>query len=432
MHGLVAIVAVLALLGAACSSDSDSGGSTPDTQDTADANAEFVSLGGWDDGPCDTAQPSVKVAMTNPIESANISLGDYADGAEAAVEAFNQRGGVNGGCLELTVCDSKGDGPTELACVRGEIDDTDVVAGLASTFTAGEAEAYQLFEEAGLAQVGAQVALPGAWNSPVSFEFTMGGSGTLLAGIPALGRVDVQKFDVFVPQSGQSGGLRVFAAPIIESQDMELVNIIEIPPAAVEYTQFIQTAENDGVQGVLLGLPGETAAQMLDAMDSLNSDLKVAVSWGTFSQDSVESLPEQIAANSAYSDAVPPLATDLSRWPIYDVVLADFAASGKPNLTQEAGTVQSVNGWLAVYALTKVMRDSGAAEITRESVLEAFNTATDVPMFDLMPPWTPSAQSDNDIFKGISNPNYWTGQWDPDSSQFTVADDQVDLLALLG
>ncbi len=49
---------------------------------------------------------------------------------------------------------------------------------------------------------------------------------------------------------------------------------------------------------------------------------------------------------------------------------------------------------------------------------QAFDQAQNVPMFDLMPPWTPSKQSTNAIFKGISNPNYWTGTWDADNKQF--------------
>jgi ABC-type branched-subunit amino acid transport system substrate-binding protein len=260
----------------------------------------------------------------------------------------------------------------------------------------------------------------------------MGGSGTLLADIPALDKVGVKKFDVFVPQSGQSGALRSFAQPMIDALGMELVNIIEIPPTAVEFTQFVQTAQNDGVQGIVLGLPEQTASQILDAMDSLNSDLKVAVSFGSFSQKTVASLPETISSNTAYSDAVPPVATDLSRWPIYNVVLDDFKVSGKPSLTQNTATSQAVYGWLSVYSLIKVLRDSGATDITRAAVKQAFDSASNVPMFDLMPTWTPSKQSTNAIFHGISNPNYWTGNWDGSTKQFAVNDQQVDLLALLG
>jgi ABC-type branched-subunit amino acid transport system substrate-binding protein len=430
-RGVIAMIAVLAIVGAACSSSSDSGSSTKSTTSSTDANAEFVSLGGWNDGACDSSKPAVKVSLIAPIEAPGTSLGGYADGAQAAVTAFNQRGGAKGGCMDVSVCDSKGDGPTELACARAETDDSSVVAGLASTFTSVESDAYQLFESAGLAQVGAQVTLPSSWNSPVSFEFTMGGSGTLLAGVPALDNVGVKTFDIFVPQSGQSGGIRTFAQPMIDKLGMTLVNIIEIPPTAVEFTQFVQTAENDGAQGIVLGLPEATATQILDAMDSLNSTLKVSAAWGSFSQQAVASLPDTIAANMAFNDAVPPLATDLSRWPIYNVVLADFAASGKSSLTQDNSTVQSVNGWMSVYALAKVMRDSTATEVTRASVLQAFNAATNVPMFDVVPPWTPSKQSTNQIFKGISNPYYWVGTWDGSTKQFVVADKQVDILALL-
>ena len=51
------------------------------------------------------------------------------------------------------------------------------------------------------------MALPGGWNSPVSYEFNMGGSGTLLAGMPALNNVGVKKFVIFVPVTGQVGAL---------------------------------------------------------------------------------------------------------------------------------------------------------------------------------------------------------------------------------
>ena len=114
------------------------------------------------------------------------------------------------------------------------------------------------------------------------------------------------------------------------------------------------------------------------------------------------------------------------------MVLDDFEASGEPNLTQETATSQAVYGWLSVYSLIKVMRDSGATDITRATVKQAFDAASNVPMFDLMPAWTPSKQSTNAIFHGISNSNYWTGNWDGGSKQFAVNDQQVDLLALLG
>ncbi len=129
---------------------------------------------------------------------------------------------------------------------------------------------------------------------------------------------------------------------------------------------------------------------------------------------------------------MPPVGTDISQWPVYNVMLDDFKAANKSNLTRDNVTVESIESWLSVYAFVKVMRDSGATDITRATVKQAFDQAKDVPMFGLIPAWTPSKQSTNAIFKGISNSSYWTGHWDPDQKQFVVDSKQVDILALLG
>jgi ABC-type branched-subunit amino acid transport system substrate-binding protein len=194
----------------------------------------------------------------------------------------------------------------------------------------------------------------------------------------------------------------------------------------------VLAAQNSGAEGAILGLPGNVASQILDAANSLNSKLKLSVSWGTFSHKGVTDLPGGVAANMAFTDAVPPVAANSSRWPIFNVILDDFKASGKTNLTRDNATAQSINGWLSVYALAKVMRDAHATDITRATVKQAFDQASNVPMFDLIPPWTPSKQSSNAIFKGISNSNYWTGHWDAAKKDFVVDDKPIDILSLLG
>ena len=429
---LLAAFVALATVAAGCSSSGKStSGATTST--TAGAPpADFVALGGWKDPACNPSQPKVVVGISAPLDVAGTSLKDYVDGTQAAVSAFNGRGGITGRCLDLKVCDGKGDGPTELSCARQETEDKTMVAGLASTFLAGEGDAYQLFQSAGLAQIGAQVTQPGAWNSPVSYEFTMGGSGTLLAGMPALKSVGVTKFVIFVPASGQVGALAAFANPLVKALGMNLLETIQIPPTAVEFTQFVLAAQNKGAEGGVLALPGNVGGQVIDAADSLSSKLKLSSSWGTFSQKGVTGLAATISKNMAFTDAVPPVVANSPRWPIFNVIIDDFKASGKADLTAGSITAQATNGWLSVYALVKVMRDAKATDITRASVKTAFDQAKNIPMFDLVPPWTPSQQSTNPVFKGISNPMYWTGHWDAKSKQFVVDDKQVNVLALLG
>jgi ABC-type branched-subunit amino acid transport system substrate-binding protein len=430
---LLAAFVALATFAAACSSGSKgTSGATATTAPSSTASADFVALGGWKEPPCNPSQPKVVVGISAPIDVAGTSLKDYVDGTQAAVAAFNGRGGISGRCLDLKVCDGKGDGPTELSCARQETENNAMVAGLASTFIQSEGDAYQLFQSAGLPQIGAQVTQPGAWNSPVSYEFTMGGSGTLLAGMPALKSVGVTKFVIFVPASGQVGALAAFADPLVKALGMNLLETVQIPATAVEFTQFVLAAKNKGAEGGVLALPGDVGGQVIAAADSLSSNLKLSSSWGTFSQKGVAGLPETISKNMAFTDAVPPAVANSTRWPIFNVIIDDFKASGKANLAADSITAEATNGWLSVYALVKVMRDSKTTVITRASVKKAFDAATNVPMFNLLPPWTPSKQSTNAVFKGISNPMYWTGHWDSDKKQFVVDDKQVDILSLLG
>ena len=82
----------------------------------------------------------------------------------------------------------------------------------------------------------------------------------------------------------------------------------------------------------------------------------------------------------------------------------DFKASGKSNLERDSLTVQPTNGWLAVYALIKVMRDAKATDITRATVKAAFDKAKDIPMFDLTPPWTPVEAVDQRGLQGHLEP----------------------------
>ena len=116
-YGVLAALVALATFVVGCSSDrkTDRAAAVSSTPALGSGGAaDFVALGGWQDPACSTAQPKVAVGISEPIDVAGTSLKDYVDGTQAAVDAFNARGGINGRCFDLKVCDGKGDGPTEL------------------------------------------------------------------------------------------------------------------------------------------------------------------------------------------------------------------------------------------------------------------------------------------------------------------------------
>ena len=63
--------------------------------------------------------------------------------------------------------------------------------------------------------------------------------------------------------------------------------------------------------------------------------------------------------------------------------------------------------WMAVHAFSEVMKNQTGTP-TSASVLAAFKAARDIPMNDIIPPWTPtdyqSAGSLSNLFQNVSNP----------------------------
>ena len=99
---------------------------------------DYEAIGLWDDGPCDEAKEPLKIGLMTVFESPVLSLEDQATALEASAEAFNERGGANGSCIEVTTCDDGGNVDQAVACVR-KIDDAGVVATVNDQGTAGQA-----------------------------------------------------------------------------------------------------------------------------------------------------------------------------------------------------------------------------------------------------------------------------------------------------
>lgn len=143
----VAVLMSLTTVAVACSdkkTDTGSGGTV--TTPTATA-IDYTAIGLWDDGPCDTAKKPLVVGLMTVFESPVISLKDQATALEASATAFNKRGGANGSCIEVHVCDDGANPDKAVACVR-EIDQAGVVATINDQGTAAQGDVSKAMAEA--------------------------------------------------------------------------------------------------------------------------------------------------------------------------------------------------------------------------------------------------------------------------------------------
>src|SRR3954465_7920304 len=141
-RGLVALMVALALVAAACGGSDDnksSGGDNGSKSTVSNEKIDYKAIGLWDDGPCDTAKPPLKIGLMTVFESPVLSLKDQADALKASATAFNKRGGANGACIEVTTCAGGGNVDQAVACAR-TVDKAGIVATVNDQGTAGQAD----------------------------------------------------------------------------------------------------------------------------------------------------------------------------------------------------------------------------------------------------------------------------------------------------
>ena len=153
---VLAVLLAVAFVGAACGGDDDDTAGTDDGGGGTEESIDYTSIGLWDDGACDTSKPKLSIGLMTVFESPVLSLKDQATALEASAEAFNKRGGANGSCIEVHVCDDGANPDKAVGCVR-EIDQAGVVATVNDQGTVSQGEVSDAMAAAKIPRVASNV-----------------------------------------------------------------------------------------------------------------------------------------------------------------------------------------------------------------------------------------------------------------------------------
>jgi ABC-type branched-subunit amino acid transport system substrate-binding protein len=381
----------------------------------------------WDDGPCDEAQPTVALGLIAPFAAGAISLEDQAIAAEASAEAFNQRGGIAGRCIEMITCDDGGDPNEATDCARSLVD-RGVVAEVNDAVIAAADVVLDTFTEAGVPRLDGNPA-PVSFGSDTTFTLGMGGLGNTVAMVPPLAEAGLRRFAIIRADVPGAAALQTILEPMVTAYGGEIVADIPVTVGTSDFSQFILAAQDAGADGALMAAGSEEVIQVLRAAEELDTDLQFSLSLGTVSREDVVGFGD-LADQMVFNGEVPPATSDPEPYPLLAVAVRELAASGEAVLQPDAITEAALKSWVYMYALISVIRDAELTEITPATVTEALQAATDVDMGGLTPPWTPNATSEG-VFRRVSNPYYWTATWDSETDNFVVGSDKLDTVALL-
>jgi ABC-type branched-subunit amino acid transport system substrate-binding protein len=381
------VVALLAatLIASGCGgndANTSSEGSGPPT--TAE-KIDYAAIGLWDDGPCDETKPPLKIGLMTVFESPVISLKDQADALESSATAFNRRGGANGSCIEVTVCDDKANADQAVSCVR-TIDEAGVVATVNDQGTAAAADVSSAMQEARIPRVASNVSNQD-WGDPNAYPLDASGTGSVFMQPQSLVNEGVTKIGLIRVDLAEAAALIGILEQIFGA-DAEFVYDTPVPAGTTDYSQFILGAQNAGADGVSLSIGEQEATQVVRAGQQLDTPLKIAVGLGNFSHAAISDL-DDFATHLVITSPFVPATFDL---PVYKALRDDLAASGVDALEPQNLKASAQRSWMGLYALLKMIRDAKMTSFTRDGITTMLRLAKDVPMLGMYgdADWTPN------------------------------------------
>jgi ABC-type branched-subunit amino acid transport system substrate-binding protein len=218
-----------------------------------------------------------------------------------------------------------------------------------------------------------------------SYPFDAGGTGTSIMMPQALLDQGVTKVAIVRVDVPAATALAGFYQAVFADNGLEVVADLPVAAGTTDYSQFIIAAQDAGAEGIAMPVGGQEGIQVLQAGEQLEADLWYSSSLGTFPLSDIAALGEY-GERVLLNAAIPPAGADL---PIIDQLVADLEASGVEALQRPNLKSSPMRSWVGLYALLKIVRESGTEDFSRENLKALIEASGPIDMAGLMGDWTP-------------------------------------------
>jgi branched-chain amino acid transport system substrate-binding protein len=346
-RAVVALAAALAVLAAACSDDSGDG-----------------SGGATDEPAAELTGEPIKLITIGAYTAFGNDYTQIPEAAQAAADAINADGGVNGSPIEIIVCDY------EVAnrasdCGRQAVDEG--VMATVGAFSADGAEYQPFLEEAGIPQVAIFPVAFEDYTSPMSYP-VFGGALSLVAGMGAqladagAETISVAYLDIAAGELTASLA-ETGAAP----RGGEVVTEVAVPEGTVEYSPQIATATEDDPEGLVILLTTADAPAFLRQLRQAGYDGQVATSTSAITSAALDELGEAAEGLLLPSGFKPSTLTDDDTVQQFNDEMDEYA----PADATRDDTAQ--NAWVGVHLVAQML--DGMQNPTPAKLRRALETA---------------------------------------------------------
>jgi ABC-type branched-subunit amino acid transport system substrate-binding protein len=316
-----ALVAVLALVIAACGDDSDDSGSGSESASGSEPA---------DDAPELTGEP-IQLSLIAPLEG-SVSIPERVAGAEAAAEAINAEGGVDGRPIEILGCDG---GVTSIdptlgpACAQEAVD-AGVVASVGNL--QGDDNVIGIFEDAGIPIIGAFPNAQQDFFSANAFPLQPGGPVLLAGNAAVLADNGAEHINLISLDVSAADFSVEFANQGLAERGQEIEELIKVPTdPSTDVAPFIAQAIEGDTDGLIISLQGDAMTQVVQGVLAAGYDGLMSVQSTLLDPDVVSDLGDEAegiylvaAYDSPDSDAAAQFNEDMDNY-APDAIRSEFA-----------------------------------------------------------------------------------------------------------
>lgn len=388
-----AVLTVFGLAATACGGDDDADDEPAEqpAEEPAEEPGDATPDEPGDESPEPSGDP-IKVMTVTTLNAAGPTYENISNTAKLYADYINERGGVAGRPLEVTVCDEQFDPAIATTCARQAVEEG--MVSIVGSFTFFAESIVPVIAESSITWFGACCPItPSELSNPYSFNI---GNQPMYAvgavkravddGCEAINAVIIDGAQIFLPPMENAIG----------ALGKSFGEVIILPPTAQDYSAEVAQASS--------------GADCIVAIISETPFITWNVAWGQSGTDARQYGPQgnlnEVSAAGAVEatngDIIVGMYPDISTAP-WDEYRAALDAAGLTGDGLDYNSLGGMGTWAAYVAFTQIA-ESIDGEITAESFYQAANTTSSldlggmVPVLDFTQEWTDGLDGYNRLF----------------------------------
>ncbi len=249
-------------------------------------------------GSSATSGTPIRVGSLASLSNPAYSTPQNKAGMQAAIDAINAAGGVNGHALSLDFCDTNYDVNKELSCTRQLLGDHVSAVVNPAILADQTGREYTLAQAAHTAFIGGEGLTPAALTNPISFPLSGGLAGWFAGAAKVLAENGATKVSIITTSDPTSEAAAQLTKAYVAAQGMEFGQIVTANQQAdPTLSAAVAKATTDGVNGLILTNAPLLIPKLLQAIKSSGYAGKTASITALFA-------PELIKASGSAANGV--------------------------------------------------------------------------------------------------------------------------------